>query len=343
SDIDLFGNGSFFQYLNRTVTNAGKELLASVLLSNNIDTITDKQEAVKELCDKPEWRQEFSATASLVKPETTTKTILNWLLNYEPYLTQKMAFLPLIFSSLSLIIILFTVLGYLGFLVLGIWFILGLGITGYYLKKTSKLSFITSKMQSTFEQYYKLIKYIEGESFLSQPLKEGKANVFVGNNKASKNIKNFSNAIDALDQRNNIFIALFGNAFFLWDIMQCYRIEKWIKIHQKEVKHWFDAIALFDAYNSLGNFAFNHLEFVYPEIVDSNFIMKVENLGHPLIKKENMVSNDIQIEKEKFFIITGANMAGKSTFLRTISLHLLMANTGIPVCATKSLYCPIKL
>ena len=94
SDIDLFGKGSFFQYLNRTNTNAGKELLASMLLSNNIDRITDKQEAVKELCDKPEWRQDFSATASLIKPETPTNTILNWLLNYEPYLTQRMAFLP---------------------------------------------------------------------------------------------------------------------------------------------------------------------------------------------------------------------------------------------------------
>src|SRR5690606_22179520 len=192
------------------------------------------------------------------------------------------------------------------------WFILGLGITGFYLKKTNSLSFFTSKMQSTFEQYYKLIKYLEGESFLSKPLKEAKANVFVGNNKASKNIKSFSRAIDALDQRNNVFIAFFGNAFFLWDLMQCYRIEKWIKAHQKEVKHWFDAIAFFDAYNSLGNFAFNHPGYVYPEIVDSNFIMKVESLGHPLIKKENLASNDIQIEKEKFFIITGANMAGKS-------------------------------
>lgn len=343
SDIDLFGNGSFFQYSNRTITSAGKELLASVLLSNNIDRITDKQEAVKELCSKPEWRQEFSATASLVKPETSTSTILKWLLNYEPYLTHKMAYLPLIFSSLSLLIVLFTALGYLGFLVLGIWFVLGLSITGYYLKKTNRLSFITSKMQSTFEQYYKLIKYIESESFLSKPLKEGKANVFVGNNKASKNIKSFSNAIDALDQRNNIFIALFGNAFFLWDLIQGYRIEKWIKTHQKEVKHWFDAIAFFDAYNSFGNFAFNHPEYVYPEIVDSNFIIKVESLGHPLIKKENLVNNDFQIEKEKFFIITGANMAGKSTFLRTVALHILMSNTGMPVCATKSIYSPIKL
>src|SRR5690606_9893189 len=343
SDIDLFGNGSFFQYLNRTVTNTGKGLLASMLLSNNIEGITDKQEAVKELNDKPEWRQEFSATAFLVKPETSTNTILNWLLSYEPFLTHRMAFLPLIFSSISLIIIILTFLGYLNWLVIGTWFILGLVVTGYYLKKTNRLSFFTSKMQSTFEQYYKLIKYIESESFLSKPLKEGKANVFVGNNKASKNIKSFSRAIDALDQRNNILIALFGNAFFLWDLIQGYRIEKWIKTHQKEVKHWFDAIAFFDAYNSLGNFAFNHPEYVYPEIVDSDFIMKVENLGHPLIKIENVVCNDIQIEKEKFFIITGANMAGKSTFLRTVSLHLLMANTGMPVCATKSVYCPIKL
>lgn len=343
NDVDLFGAGSFFQYLNRTVTNTGKELLASELLSNNINNIIDKQEAVKELSGKPEWRQEFSATASLVKPETPTNTILKWLSGYEFFLTSKMAFLPLVFSSISLLIVLFTVLGYLNLLVLGVWFILGLAITGHYLKKTNSLSFITSKMQSTFEQYYKLIKYIESESFLSKPLKEGKANVFVGNNRASNNIKSFSRAIDALDQRNNFFIALFGNAFFLWDLIQAYRIEKWIKAHQKEVKHWFEAIAIFDMYNSLGNLAFNHPEYVYPEIVDGEFIMKIENLGHPLIKMENLVRNNIQIEKEKFFIITGANMAGKSTFLRTVSLHLIMANTGMPVCASKSIYCPIKL
>ena len=343
NDIDLFGQGSFFQYINRTATQYGKEKFAEILTSNNIDNIVLKQKAIQEIAKKAEWRQKFSAVALLVKTETSENIILNWLKNYTSFLPAKMARLPLVFSILSLIIITLSVLSYLHPLFLAAWFILGLGITGNYLKKINVLSLHTSKTQDTFQQYYKLFYAIEKESFESELLKEQRQYIIHDSEKVSKTIQKFSKMLDALDQRNNIFVAFFGNAFFLWDIMQSYRIEKWIEKHQSEVESWFKVVAFFDAYNSLGNFAFNHPTYDFPEINDNDLVIKAENLAHPLIKKENLVANNFTINKENIFIITGANMAGKSTFLRTISLFIVMGNTGLPVCASSASYSPIKL
>ena len=109
------------------------------------------------------------------------------------------------------------------------------------------------------------------------------------------------------------------------------------------VEKWFDTIAFFDALNSLGNFAFNHKGYAYPVLTEGNLTLQSEAAGHPLLHPEKSIRNDIKINKEQFFIITGANMAGKSTFLRTVSLQIVMANVGLPVCASAVAYSPIKL
>ena len=149
--------------------------------------------------------------------------------------------------------------------------------------------------------------------------------------------------LDAFDQRNNMLVGIVANAFALRDLQLCYKIEAWIDANQDQVAHWFDVIAFFDAQNSLGNFVFNHPDHCFPEIVSSKFVIDAQQLGHPLISKEKRVDNDFSIQGTNFFIITGANMAGKSTFLRTVSLSIIMANIGLPVCAKSFDYSPIKL
>ena len=106
---------------------------------------------------------------------------------------------------------------------------------------------------------------------------------------------------------------------------------------------WFEVVSFFDAYNSLGNFVFNHPDFVFPVIQEKASVIKAKSLGHPLLNKNKRVDSDVTINSEQFFIVTGANMAGKSTFLRTVSLHIVMANIGLPVCAKSSNYSPVKL
>jgi len=101
--------------------------------------------------------------------------------------------------------------------------------------------------------------------------------------------------------------------------------------------------AFFDAQNSLANYVFNHPKHHFPIIKNENFVIRAKQLGHPLLNKEKRIDNDFTIDNHEFFIITGANMAGKSTFLRTVSLSIVMANIGLPVCAEKFEYKPIHL
>ncbi len=121
------------------------------------------------------------------------------------------------------------------------------------------------------------------------------------------------------------------------------KVERWIAENKSVVEKWFEVIEFFDAINSLGNYAFNHKSNVYPILSDENVAIEAKDFGHPLLSKEKAVTNDIRLNKEEFFIITGANMAGKSTFLRTVALNIVMANCGLPVFATSFVYSPIKL
>ncbi|MDG3582675.1 DNA mismatch repair protein MutS [Galbibacter sp. CMA-7] len=342
-DIDLFGKGSFFQYSNRTATKAGTETLANLYAENAVDRIPEKQEAIRELAKKVEWRQDYSATATLVKVKVSAKKIAKWLQSHQPIVKKSLVWLPYAFSACSMAIITLAVFNIVPSSLIMYWFVLGLGVSGSYVKKVNQLAQNTSKAQDTFQQYHQLIAKIESETFSSTLLKE-KQQIVLGQHKStSLLIKKFSKALDALEQRANILISIPANAFLLMDLYNIHRIEKWIHQHKNKVEKWFEVIAFFDAYNSLGNFTFNHPHYAFPAININETVINAKAMGHPLIQETKLVYNDFKIIREHFFVITGANMAGKSTFLRTVSLHIVMANCGLPVCAASSEYSPIKL
>ncbi|MGJ8733980.1 MAG: MutS-related protein [Cellulophaga sp.] len=342
-DIDLFGKGSFYQFSNRTALEQGSEELAKQFTANNIDDIEAKQEAVKELASKPKWRQEFAAIATLVKAEVSYKTIVAWMQKHTAFVPVFMKFVPTVFTVVSVALFVLYFLGFIsGFLIAG-WFFIGLLITGTYFKKVSKLAADMGKIQSTFQQYQKLIVEIENVEFTSNLLKEKRELIVKNSKKTSAVLHEFSRILGALDQRNNMIFGFLGNGFLLWDIHQSYKIEQWIKAYGSSVEEWFNVIAFFDAYNSLGNFAYNNANYVYPNINNNGKVLLVKNAAHPLLDPTKSVKNDIDINNAEFFIVTGANMAGKSTFLRTVSLQIVMANMGLPICGTAAEYSPIKL
>ncbi|WP_372938348.1 DNA mismatch repair protein MutS [Seonamhaeicola sp.] len=342
-DIDLFGRGSFFQYINRTNISEGTQTLAALLKANNIKSIPLRQDAIKELSSKPKWRQYYSATSSLVHVETPAKDIVNWLKNYKLFLPSIMRWFPIAFTVSTLVLLGLTLLSLIDVAFIGYWLFVGLIITGLYVKKINSLSIHVDKVKDTFRQYAQLLKLIEEENFASELLQQKQTQIKSENKDASVIFKELSRALDALDNRNNIIGAIFGNGYFLTDIKNAYRIEKWIKQYANKVEDWFKVVSFFDAYNSLGNYAYNHPQFIYPEILNNDVVIKAEKLGHPLLDKTKRVDSDLIIDDKQFFIVTGANMAGKSTFLRTVSLHIVMANIGLPVCAKSSKYSPVKL
>ncbi len=343
NDIDLFGVGSFFQYINRTTTNNGKIALAKVLTENNTDDILEKQNAIKELSKKVDWRQHFSALASLVTVKNKTNFITKWILNYKPVLPKYLAKVQIGFSLISLLLIGLVSFGVFSFTYLTILFFIGLFSTVKFIKKTNLLYTETDKARETFKQYHQLLKEIEAEKFISKNLLEKQEVIQSENKKASLIFKEFSKILDAFDNRNNIIIAVLGNGLFLWEIANACRVEKWIFNYKHTVEKWFEVVAYFDAQNSLANFKFNHSKFVFPELSSEKEIIQSTNLGHPLLDAKKRIDNDFTINDAHFFIVTGANMAGKSTFLRTVSLSIVMANCGLPVCAESFQYQPIKL
>src|SRR5680860_516976 len=342
-DIDLFGRGSFYQYANRTALKQGGETLAGLIKENSIENIHEKQEAIKELAQKPEWRQNFSAIASLTKTKISTIAIIEWLRGYKNFVPKILNLLPRFFGAVSIGLFTLYFIDLVAESILVTWWVLGLAITSIYSKKIMLLGENASDIQSTFQQYNQLLTEIENMEFTSELLQSKKQEILADKEKTSEITNRFSKLLYNLEKGNNMLYAIFGNGFFLRIISHCYQVEQWIQKHGSSVEKWFETIAFFDAYNTLGNFAFNHPVYSYPVLSEGKIVLRSEGAGHPLLHPEKSVLNDFQIEKEQFFIITGANMAGKSTFLRTVSLQIVMANVGLPVYASAVEYSPIKL
>ncbi len=342
-DIDVFGSHSFFQYINRTSTQQGTKELARTIIENHIISIDKKQEAIKELSKKVVWRQHFSALASLVKTNHSSTIILDFIQEYSVVFSKTTSMLPVLFSIASFLLVGLFYFAIIPFNVLIIWIFIGLGITAIFFKKTQEIYVNSDKAKATFKQYYLLLQEIENSHFLSKILQEKQQIIQSEKQKASIIFMKFSKILDAFDQRNNLLIAFIGNAFFLWDLRNAINVEAWITEYKHTVKQWFEVIAFFDAENSLANFCFNHPDYIYPKIVKENILIESTQLGHPLLNPEKRIDHDFIILDKEFFIITGANMAGKSTFLRTVSLSIVMSNIGLPVCAKSFKYTPVKL
>ncbi|MCT4631088.1 DNA mismatch repair protein MutS [Winogradskyella sp.] len=342
-DIDLFGKGSFFQFINRTAIKEGTSTLVNNLLANDVINIEKRQEAIDELSKAPEWRQYYSATAKGVEVEHSAKSIIEWLKAYQPFLSTTIYWSTIGFSMASILLLVLGITEIIPIKYASYWLLLGLVITGRFLKPINNVAQNTEKAKDTFRQYALLLEQIEKREFNSQLLQEKQQQIQSEDLKASQIFSKFSKALDALDNRNNFISAIFGNGYLLWDIRQTYHIEQWVSKYADKVEDWFEVVTFFDAFNSFGNYAFNHKEFTYPEITNQNITISAKDLGHPLLNKEKRINSDLELLQEQFFIVTGANMAGKSTFLRTVALHIVMANVGLPICAKESKYKPIKL
>lgn len=342
-DLDLFGRASFFQYLNRAVLIRGRENVAKMLASNDCENIERKQEAIQELGRKPEWRQDFSAHGSLIQSTVSEAAIVSWFANYSTFTNRYSPALVWGVSAVSLVAFILYGFDVIHWTYLVTWFFVGAGIIGRFLKNISKLASDAGQVQNTFERYHILLDRIETEQFESAQLVNWQSKIHQKDKKASEIFREFSKLLNALDQRNNIIVSIPANAYFLRDLWISRKIELWIQENASKIEEWFKVIADFDALNSFGNFAYNHPQNVYPEISSEGKQVAAEALGHPLLKSEGRIDNDFTMANKEFFIVTGANMAGKSTFLRTVGLSIVLANNGLPVCAKSFAYSPIKL
>ncbi len=332
-DLDIFGEHSFFQYCNRTVTSLGRSTLAQIFSqATKTKNILLRQEAASELSTKLEWRQNFQAIGFELTDHSAHIDILKKWLSDEPIIINNKVnnwsrFIIPIISCIGLVLAF-----YIPLVLALLFFIPAMIVLKLNVEKINETHLRTTHSEKILNRYAALIEHIEKEDFDSTLLRQFKARLEEKDVDASKKIKRLSYIISQLNVRYNVF-AILLNLIGLWDLQWVAKLEYWKEQHKNNLPEWFEVLRDFDALISLGTLDYNHPDWVYPIIHEVNELQG-KGLGHPLIEADSRVDNDFSMPTNAHIkLVTGSNMAGKSTFLRTVAINITLALAGTKVCA----------
>ncbi len=347
-DLDVFGTNSLFQSINRTITSAGKEVLIKWFQKplNKKQSILNRQKAIEELSHLIDWRQDFYVTGKLQTYESDNDIKMIRQINSAfPVFQNKKVWqsLTILIPILWILLITGCIINLIPWSFCGMFFVLSFFIANLNTKKINVIYQTVNKLEKILATYAKLIKRIESNTFYSEQLTTIRQQLIIDKQPASASIKKLSRLIGGLDQRFS-FMGIILNILFLRDTSLALKLETWKIQYADHLPIWIESMAQFDALSSLAGFTYNHPNYIYPEITDDYFKMEGKALGHPLMNRTQCVKNNIQIPDAPWFlIITGANMAGKSTYLRTVGTNFLLACMGTPVFAEKLTVYPAQL
>jgi len=347
NDLDLFGKSSLFQWANRCASEQGKNLFANNLMDPlPIIQIEERQAAIKELAPMVEWRQQLQSFSQQRVITKTTEHKTNQWLSEEPkhFASSTWNLVVWIYTIITLSTLLATIFGLLSsgifMFLFAVYFIVSLFLSRNTIKPYLHLSRIVDEI-SALE---KLINWIESKEFTCGLLNRIKNEITAKGEKASVRIKNLKSILDRFDLRLNMVGPLFLNSFLLWDVRQMLALNEWRKKNKPIVPKLFHAIAETEVLNSTATIHFNHPDWCLPKLTDDHFVFESEELGHPLIPKKERVDNDFLVDQNMLIsLVTGSNMAGKSTFLRSIGINIVLAQMGAPVCAKRFVLSPVRL
>ena len=362
SDLDVFGQHSIFQILNRTTTESGMILLSEWLSepAPNYE-IHDRQEAIKEISQKLDWRQDFQASGMhFQNKKSDYYKLLDWVKAPVVLLKYRRIYIAvaIILSVLSFLALYF----YIPHFDSSSWYIYLLPfITVYFiinriLKKVKPIADDIVKTSqeniNTLRGYRTLINKIESENFKSKKLCELQS-ILKGKYSAYNEINRLCRRLEFSQQRgvkikfisiggNNLYPLL--NSFLLIDIYLIIGIEKWKSKNKAFLKPWSEVVSEFEVINSLAGFCYSNPSYIFPQLEGKNNYIHFESLGHPLINSNKRVCNNFHSEGQgDVVLITGSNMGGKSTFLRTVGVNLVLALAGAPCCAQNGQVSNLKL
>ena len=359
SDLDIFGQHSIFQLVNRTTTESGMILLSEWLSepAPNYD-IHDRQKAIKELSDKLEWRQDFQASGMhFQNKKSDYYKLLDWVELPVVLLKYRRIYMAvtIILSVLSGLSLYFSILN-LRYIYL-LPFITVLFVNYLILRKVKSIADniveTSQKNINTFRGYRTLINKIESERFKSKKLCHLQSILIKSKFSAFNEINRLCRLLEFSQQRGinkiqipikgNIFYSLL-NSFLLLDIYLIIGVEKWKSKNKSFLKLWAEVVSEFEVLNSLAGFCYSNPSYTFPEITEKNNYVHFESLGHPLINSRERVCNNFHSEGQgDVVMITGSNMGGKSTFLRTVGVNLVLALSGAPCCAKYGQVSNLKL
>ena len=347
NDMDLFGTASLFQFLNRTTSAFGAEKLANWLLyPSNKNTILQRQNAVKELVNKKYFCQNLQAIGKETSIQKST------LLNLEKWMQQPTILaqfnhwkwlrylLPATMISICILYVMDIVGDNLFYPALFLSAVIAFQINKIVAPLHNQLSALVNDLQILAQS----ILCIEKEKFDADLLKNLQGNLKANNKNVSTKIVALKSILDKLDLRYNIVLTIPLNLILHWNLQQVLDLEKWKAQNNTDIKKWFEVLAEYEALQSFATINFNNEAWCFPKLADKYFEINATNLGHPLIEKDKGVTNIIDIKNAaSVMLITGSNMAGKSTYLRSVGVNAILCMAGAPVCASRFTMSPIQI
>jgi len=338
-DLDIFGDRSLFQWINVAKTYMGRKALSELLLGRgkNPKEIKKRQEAVKELAAKLAWRQRLLAEGMLISDNAKDpQKLILWAKEQHEF--YKRPWLAVVVKVLPVITVLSLILA-LSNEKVPFYIPIFLVITQYFMLKYKKWEryeiFQTAdRFSKDIAVYDKMVRLFEKKDFQTDLLKEIQ-NKMVGETgkPAYEQINALLRIIDSISNRH---VPLYGvfNLLTLWDYRNMIKLEKWKESSGKYLKEWLEGLGEIEAVSSLAIIRHDNPEWAVPEIYESEISgFEASNIGHPLITSDRVCNNLDFASPTKVLLITGSNMSGKSTLLRTAGINLVLAYTGAPVCA----------
>ncbi|GAB4036147.1 MutS-related protein [Spirosoma jeollabukense] len=347
-DLDVFGKHSLFRLLNRTHTQAGQNRLASWLKApNSPDAIRLRQEAAAELNPQIDWRQQFEALAYMEETISRSPDVLvKWATAEIVPLPAYLSIVRFIFPTITFSLFVAWLLGY----VPGSAVLLGLAVHGLVLSQTAarakEVSDQTFEISAALRAFRALFEHAGKLQANTVRIKAIKQALTSNGDSASDAIGQLARLTEGLNYRRNpYFFLLFGIAT-LWDIHYLFQLERWRKTHGPTLSRWFEALGELEALNSLAGFAYAHPGYATPDIVDisDKLTLDITAAAHPLLPQDRSVANSLKLAGSgQTILITGSNMSGKSTFLRTVGANVVLALAGAVVSAERLWCSPVRV
>ncbi|QUI25208.1 DNA mismatch repair protein [Vallitalea pronyensis] len=345
-DLDLFGKRSLFQWMNHTNTPIGEKKLRDALVRphKTKENIVKRQEAVTELASKMKWVQNFRAVGMMEKkkPIEDETELIKWGKKVDAFYLKKPLkwFIRLMpFITIPSIIMAFIIPGIMKHVAF-IAFLIQTGIVVFHFFTKSSPLIAVGNYRKQIQVYEQMIRLFEEETFETPLLQDLKRKLKYRDKKtASMQIKKLDQIMDMISLRYFQFYLLFDILTF-WDYHCMFALEGWKAKYGQALDRWLDVLGELESLCSIATITYEQPQWVMPTIYHKREIM-AEAMGHPLIHEEERVCNSVIFGKERTsLLITGSNMSGKSTFLRTIGINMILAYAGAPVCA-QYFHCPI--
>ena len=345
-DLDIFGENSLYQSLNRTCTFIGKKTLSNSLLKVlPNEKIIENQQIIKELANKINWRQDFM---SFAKVSNDKKYFYDNLISWSKFNSKPISKIDVMLSYLLPIIFGILVIAYINtkndifFNYISFLFITNLAFAARFLKRIKLENSNSTDIDKIVKQYGFLIQKIENETFSSKKGIDLQNNLKTDSEKASKSLNKLSQLFAKLDSIGNLLMTILLNGTILYHIHNLRGIIDWKNKNAHYLEKWLGIIGEFEMLNSFANFSYNNQDFVFPSL-NNNFEISFENLSHPLLNSKTRIGNNVDFQPQSFMILTGSNMSGKSTFLRSLGINMVLAGIGAPVCATNANIHPLQI